>query len=156
MNKVVNSYSINNRLAVPRRRSSLSETAATVARPALDTFPRQTPVYLPGRAEAREKVARRAAARRRDFFPTWIIFASLVAFTFVLCVIVNVNSRSEMHNELQQQQLLDAEIKQLQNDNSAIADEVRRLQSDPATIERAARERLNMGFPGEKVLVSVR
>jgi cell division protein FtsB len=61
-----------------------------------------------------------------------------------------------MQTELQQQQQLHTEIEQIQNVNTALADEVRRLQSDPATIERAARERLSMSRPNEKILVPVR
>lgn len=153
MNKAVNSFSLNNRLAAPRRRT-LAETA--IARPAIGTLPRKTPVFLPGRAEVREQIAKRAALRQKNFLPAWIIFAAIVAFTFAFCAIVNVKTRSEMHEELQQQQLLHAEIEQLQNDNSALADEVRRLHSDPATIERAARERLGMVGKDEKVLVLAR
>ncbi len=149
MNKVVNTYSLNNRLAANRH----SSLAATTARPVNGTSQRKTPVYLPGRAEARERIAKRAAARRNKFLPNWIIFIFVVAITFALCVIVNVKIRSEMQIELQQQQQLHTEIEQLQNFNSALADEVRRLQSDPATIEREARKRLNMVGPNEKVLV---
>lgn len=153
MKKVVNTYSLNNRLAA-QRPSPLAAGAADTARPVVGTSPqRKTPVYLPGRAEARERIAKRAAARRNKFLPNWIIFVFVVAITFALCVIVNVKIRSEMQIELQQQQQLHTEIEQLQNLNSALADEVRRLQSDPATIEREARNRLNMARPDEKVLV---
>lgn len=151
MKKDVNTFSLNNRLAATRP-TSFAVTAS--ARPVAGTSPqRKTPVYLPGRAEARERIAKRAAARRNKIIPNWIIFVFIVAITFALCVILNVKIRSEMQTELQQQQQLHTEIEQLQNFNSALADEVRRLQSDPATIERAARERLNMGRPDEKVLI---
>lgn len=154
MNKVANTYSLNNRLAAPRN-SSLANTAA--ARPAVGASrQRKTPVYLPGRVEAREQIARRAASRRKNFIPTWIIFTFVVALTFTFCAILNVKIRSEMQIELQQQQQLHTEIEQIQNVNTALADEVRRLQSDPATIERAARERLSMSRPNEKILVPVR
>ena len=111
---------------------------------------------MPGRAEAREQIAKRAAARRNKFIPNWIIFVFVVAITFALCVILNVKTRSEMQKELLDQQQLHTEIEQLQNFNSALADEVRRLQSDPATIERAARERLGMVGKNEQVLVLAR
>lgn len=150
MKKDVNTFSLNNRLAATRP-TSFAVTAS--ARPVAGAPQRKTPVYLPGRAEARERIAKRAAARRNKIIPNWIIFVFIVAITFALCVILNVKIRSEMQTELQQQQQLHTEIEQLQNFNSALADEVRRLQSDPATIERAARERLNMGRPDEKVLI---
>ncbi|HYP50314.1 MAG TPA: septum formation initiator family protein [Pyrinomonadaceae bacterium] len=154
MNKVVNTYSLNNRLAA-QRPSPLAATANT-ARPVAGTSQRKTPVYLPGRAEARERIAKRAAARQNKFIPNWIIFVFVVAITFALCVILNVKTRSEMQKELLDQQQLHTEIEQLQNFNSALADEVRRLQSDPATIERAARERLGMVGKNEQVLVLAR
>ena len=154
MNKVVNTYSLNNRLAA-QRPSPLAATANT-ARPVAGTSQRKTPVFMPGRAEAREQIAKRAAARRNKFIPNWIIFVFVVAITFALCVILNVKTRSEMQIELQQQQQLHSEIEQLQNSNSALADEVRRLQSDPTTIEREARNRLNMARPNEQVLVLAR
>ena len=149
MNKVANTFSLNNRLAARRH------TPLAPARP-IGTSTRKTPVYLPGRAEVREQIARRAAARKKSFVPVWIIFTFIVAFTFAFCAILNVKTRSEMHEELQQQQLLHAEIEQLQNNNSALADKVRRLQSDTATIERAARQRLNMVRANEKIVVPVR
>ena len=154
MKKDVNTYSLNNRLAATRP-TSFAATAS--ARPVAGTSPqRKTPVFMPGRAEARERIAKRAAARRNKIIPNWIIFVLVVAITFALCVILNFKTRSEMQNELQQQQQLHTEIEQLQSFNSALADEVRRLQSDPATIERAARERLGMVGAGEKVLVLAR
>lgn len=153
MNKVVNTYSLNNRLA-PTRPTPHAAVANVTARPVIGTSQqRKTPVYLPGRVEAREQVARRAAARKNKFMPNWLIFVFVVAITFSLCVILNVKSRSEVQIELQQRQQLQTEIEQIQNFNSALADEVRRLQSDPATIERAARERLNMARPDEQVLI---
>ena len=153
MNKLVNTYSLNNRLAA-QRPSPIAATAN--ARPAVGASQRKTPVYLPGRAEARERIAKRAAARKNNFIPRWIIFVFVVALTFTLCVILNVKTRSEMQLEQEQQRSLQSEIEQLQNSNSALADEVRRLQSDPATIEREARNRLNMGRPNEQVLVLAR
>jgi cell division protein FtsL len=156
LNKVVNTYSLNNRLAATRRPTLADpRSAALSASPA--TAARKTPVYLPGRAEMRERLARRAARRQQNFLPTWLIFIFVVAFTFIMCVIVNVQTRSELQMEMLEQQQLHTEIEQLQNDNSALANEIHRLQSDPATIERAARERLNMARPTERIsLVPVR
>lgn len=153
MNKVANTYSLNNRLAAPRNSNALTAPARPVVGASRQ---RKTPVFLPGRAEARERVAKRAAARKKNFVPTWLIFTFVVAITFALCAILNVKSRSEMQAELQQQQQLHTEIEQIQNINTALADEVRRLQSDPATIERAARERLSMSRPNEKFWVPAR
>lgn len=148
MNKVANSYSLNNRVAAQRHTSLISRPGGTSAR--------KYPMFAPGRAEVRERIAKRAERRRKGFLPHWIIFTFVLAFTFTFCAIVNVKTRTEMQTELQQQQLLHTEIKKLENENIELADEVRRLQSDPVTIERAARERLNMARPDEKIYVSAR
>jgi cell division protein FtsL len=136
LNRVVNTYSLNS------------------AKVAQKPLPRRTPAFAPGRAEVRERIRTRAERRRRNkILPQWLIFVSVVAITFSFCVIVNVKTRSEMHEELQEQRSLHTEIERLQNENDSLADEVRRLQSDPAAIERAARDRLGMVRANEKRII---
>ncbi|MEP6924945.1 MAG: septum formation initiator family protein [Pyrinomonadaceae bacterium] len=106
--------------------------------------PRTMPVYAPGRVEARERVRARALNPQNSSVPRWMIFTALVLITFAFCVVLNVRSRSEMRLEQQQNGILNGEIKQLQEANTALAEEIHNLQTDPATIERAARQRLYM------------
>ncbi len=46
---------------------------------------------------------------------------------------------------------LNADIEQLKQDNDALAREVRTLKTDPACIERMARDKLGLARPGEIV-----
>lgn len=116
---------------------------------------RTIPIYAPGRTEAREKVRARARATagRTGNIPRWMIFAGLVLITFAFCVILNVRANAEMLLEQQRGGVLNNEIRQLQKDNASLAEEINSLQTDPATIERAARQRLNMVRANEKILI---
>ncbi len=138
MNKVVNTYWTDSRLS--------SQSVA----------PRAIPVLPEGREAVRAKIRARAEARRRGgVIPRWFIFTLIAVLTFIFCLTVNLRTHSEMMSEMEKQQMLNAEVLQLQTENTAIAEEVQKLQTDPATIERAARERLGMGRPNEKrILVS--
>lgn len=44
-----------------------------------------------------------------------------------------------------------ANIERLDHDNSALADQVSALKTDPKTIERIAREEIGLARPGEKI-----
>lgn len=119
--------------------------------------PRVIPVYAPGRVEARERVRARAAAKQKIIIiPRWLFFIAMVALTFGFCLTLNVKTKQEITAEQQQQRVLSGEIEQIRNDNTDLAEEIRRLQNDPATIERTARQRLNMVKSNEKVLVPAR
>ena len=136
MNKVANTYSLNERLVSQQVTS------------------RKKPVFAPGRVEVRERIAARAERRRKNkIMPQWLIFVSVVVMTFAFCVIVNVKTRSEMQSQLQEQSALHTEIEKLQNENDSLTTEISGLQSDPAIIERAARLRLNMVRASERILV---
>ena len=115
--------------------------------------PRTVPVYAPGRIEAREQVRRRAIKIQNGYFSRWMIFTVLLTMTFAFCTVLNVRSFSEMRLEQQKQSVLNIEVKQMQEANTALAEEIKNLKSDPATIERLARQRLNMVRANERILV---
>jgi len=117
---------------------------------------RTIPVYAPSRTEARERIVAHAWRRKKATVSRGMFFFVVVVFTFSFCLVLNVKARREMVFEHQQQAVLQSEIEQIRNNNSALLEETRRLQSDPATIERVARQRANMIRPNEKVLVSDR
>jgi len=50
-----------------------------------------------------------------------------------------------------QAEVMQAEVQRVREENARIADEIRRLQTDRAYIERLAREELGMVKPGELV-----
>ena len=74
--------------------------------------------------------------------------------TFAACLALNFKSHAEMREEQQKLNQITGEIEQLRNANSAISDELYKLQNDSATIERNARQRLSMMRANEKILVS--
>ncbi|MBC7796932.1 MAG: septum formation initiator family protein [Pyrinomonadaceae bacterium] len=114
------------------------------------------PVYAPGRVEIRERIRSRALQSRSKSPSRLMIFCVLVALTFAFCVTLGIKTRSEMNRELNEQNQYQIEIDKLQKNNSALIDETRLLQSDPTTIERAARQRLNMAKSNERITVSKR
>lgn len=116
--------------------------------------PRTIPVYAPGRIEAREKVRVRGSREQARLTPTWIVFAALLLLSFAACVALNFKSQLEMREEQQKLNQTVGEVEQLKSANSAIFDELYKLQNDPATIERNARQRLSMMRANEKVLIS--
>ncbi len=116
-------------------------------------FPRTLPIYAPGRVEAREQVRRRAISRQNNYFSRWMIFMILIIVTFAFCTVLNAKSLSKMHLEQQKQNALSGEVKQIQEANMALAEEINNLRNDPATIERHARQRLNMVRANERILV---
>ncbi len=51
-------------------------------------------------------------------------------------------------------QALQSEVERLQKENNQYVDQIRSLKSDPAAIEKEAREQLRYARPGEVVLVA--
>lgn len=131
MNKVVNTYWADNRLA-----------AQSVApRTAGQTFG--------------QNISQTAAeSKRGKLIPRWLIFAVIAFLSFLFCLTINVRTHSKMVNEIDEQAVLNGQLKQIEADNQGLREEVSRLQNDPQTIERAARIRLNMVRPNEKIVIS--
>lgn len=118
--------------------------------------PRTIPIYAPSRVEARERIRIRAQRRQTVFVPRWLVFLVLMMLTFAFCAALNVKTGAKMNVEMQQQTVLQHEIENLQTGNQALADEVSSLASDSAAIQRAARQRLGMILPSERILVPAR
>ncbi len=87
-------------------------------------------------------VRRRAKGARRTATatPQWFVFAVITSMTFMLCLAINFRAFSEMTVEMQQNERLSIEMKQLTNENLAIQDEIHTLKNDSRTIEREARK----------------
>ena len=139
MNRVVNSYSVDNRLRAQR-----------VAPRVLPAFPR----LPPAREISRDLIGSRTEIRQRGgLIPSWVIFTMVVAAMFALGVSVNIRSHSELKAATIQNEAASAEVAALREANNEIAQEVKLLQnSDPATIETQARLQLSMVRPNEIVL----
>lgn len=132
MNKAANTYWIDNRLQAQR--------VATRALPSIA-------------APARELIGTRTEIRRRGgLIPSWVVFVTIILATFALCVTVMVRTRAEAHAASQQRQKVSSEVESLRNGNAALASEIKRLRSDPRSIESAARERLKMARENEIIV----
>ena len=133
MNKAANTYWVDNRLQAQR--------VATRALPGL---------AVPARELSREIIGTRAEIRRRGgLIPSWVVFVTIILATFALCVTVMVRTSAEAHAASQQHQKISSEVETLRNGNAALASEIKRLRSDPRSIESAARERLKMARENE-------
>ena len=136
MNKAANTYWIDNRLQAQR--------VATRALPGL---------AAPARELSRELIGTRAEIRRRGgLIPSWVVFVTIILATFALCVTVMVRTRAEAHAASQQHRKIISEVESLRNGNAALASEIKRLRSDPRSIESAARERLKMARENEIIV----
>jgi len=71
-----------------------------------------------------------------------------------LLAIFNDKGALQVRAQNQKLSTLESEIKKLENENKQLTDEIQALRSDPATIEKFAREELKLVKPGEIVLVA--
>jgi len=86
------------------------------------------------------KTRAKAARRTETATPQWFVFAIITLTTFMLCLAINFRAFSEMSVEIQQNERLSIELKQLTNENLAIQQEIHSLQTDSHAIEREARK----------------
>ncbi len=70
----------------------------------------------------------------------------------MICLTVNLRAYGELSAEIDQHQILNAEVNQLTVENSTLQEEIKQIKTDSSMIEREAR-RLGMSRPNEKVLV---
>lgn len=132
MNKVVNTYSIDNRLRSQR----------VIAR---------TP--LNARNWSRKITGTRTDAHRHsEIIPSWVIIAVAVLVMIALCATVTMRFYTKANVATKQHEEINKEIELLRSGNRALEDEVRRLQNDPRTIESVARKRLNMVRENEIIM----
>jgi len=106
-------------------------------------------VFIPAknsRARSRTQTVKREKAN------SWLGFAVVVALSSMICLTINLRAYSELSAEINQHQVLNAEVNQLTTENSALQEEIQQIKTDSAMIEREAR-RLGMSRPNEKVLV---
>jgi cell division protein FtsB len=90
--------------------------------------------------------------RRGGIIPSWVVFGMILLATFAVCVTVNMRTRAKVQIAAQQLTAMQTDVEALRNINSSLKAEVQRLQTDPRTIELAARARLNMVRSNEFVV----
>ncbi|MGH9354738.1 MAG: FtsB family cell division protein [Terriglobia bacterium] len=89
---------------------------------------------------------------RNARFRRWTVVASILASIALLAhAIFGGNGFLTLRQKRHEYQALSQQIEQLKQENSSLEKEVHGLKSDPATIERYAREELHMARPGELI-----
>jgi cell division protein FtsB len=81
------------------------------------------------------------------------VFALLAIATLVLAIF-NDKGLIQVRAQIETLKTLEADITRIQAENKSMIEEIQALQSDPATIEKLAREELKLVKPGEVVLVT--
>ena len=80
-----------------------------------------------------------------------ILVLLLVSVALIVHNIFGQNGYLASRRQLKELQTLQQQILQLQQENEELEKENRALKSDPAAIERKAREDLHLAKPGEKI-----
>ena len=89
------------------------------------------------------------APRRRIKGFLFLLFLIIASYEFV----GGDHGFYRIRNQTRRIELMKAEIVEIQKENGALRRQIALLESDPATIERIARERYRMVKPGETVYV---
>jgi cell division protein FtsB len=91
-------------------------------------------------------------AQMRDFVrrnTIWFLVAGLVLL--VLQDVLGTHGVLAMHHSMKQSAEIQKEIKQLDQENQKLQNRVQSLKTDPAAIERIAREDMGLARPGEYI-----
>lgn len=131
MNRVGNTYWLSNRQVTQR-----------VSAQALPT--------LPVREISRELVP--VALSWLRLIPSWIFLAMILVATLGICSTVIVRTRAELQASTMEYGRMTSEIAAIRKSNLSLQVEIRRIATDPLTIESAARERLGMVRPNDVVV----
>jgi cell division protein FtsB len=113
------------------------------------------------RAPRAEAAAARCIERTRPVW-SWLALewrrlgtgaALLIIVGLLLHAMYGANGMSVYRQKRAELQSLRSEVERLQKENDQHVDQIRSLKSDPAAIEKEAREQLRYARPGEVVLV---
>ncbi len=89
---------------------------------------------------------------RSEGFRRWAVLAGmLIAIALVVHSIFGENGFLTLRQKRREYKSLSHQIVQLKQENGSLEKEVQGLKSDPATIERYAREELHMARQGEVI-----
>ncbi len=91
--------------------------------------------------------ASRPARRRR-----WLVGLAALAF-LVVCVhqIVGENGYLTLRQRRREAQQVEQEVRRLAEENQRFERQIRKLRTDPAAIERLARQEMKLARPGEYI-----
>jgi cell division protein FtsB len=84
--------------------------------------------------------------------PSWMLLAMILMATLGICSTVITRSKAELKASTTEYGRISSEIASIRRSNTSLQVEIRRMASDPGTIESAARERLGMVRPNDVVV----
>jgi cell division protein FtsL len=84
--------------------------------------------------------------------PSWMFLAMILMATLAICSTVIIRSTAELNASTTEYGRINSEIASIRRSNTSLQVEIRRMASDPSTIESAARERLGMVRPNDVVV----
>jgi cell division protein FtsB len=153
------------RLGAPSRARIIprpGEGLRTAIYQAMDQAKVQAKVRAKDQAPRAEAAAARCVERTRPVW-TWLAVewrrlgtaaASVLIVGLLLHAMYGANGMVVYRQKRAEMQALQREVERLQKENNQQAEQIRSLKSDPAAIEKEAREQLRYTRPGEFVLVS--
>jgi cell division protein FtsB len=115
-----------------------------------------------GQAPRAEAAAARCVERTRPiwtwFVQEWRRLGTMAAMLLIAGILVHAlygaNGMVIYQQKRAEMKALQSEVERLQKENGQYVDQIRSLKSDPAAIEKEAREQLRYARPGEIVLVA--
>ncbi len=134
MSRVANTYWVDERISSQRVLPRTASTLPSVRELSLDLIGTRTEVR-----------------RRGGVIPSWVIFGMIILATFALCVTVTIRTHAQMRTASEQYLKIQHDVDALRRGNAALERDIQRLQSDPRSIELAARS-LNMARANEIVV----
>ena len=81
------------------------------------------------------------------------VLGAVVAFFLLLIAVAGINSFRDLAAARERERMLEVKIEQTEERIDRLRGRIERLRSDPATLERLAREELGLVRPGDVVIV---
>jgi cell division protein FtsB len=78
----------------------------------------------------------------------------MLTVAMLLLAVFNAKGAIQVHAQADKLEAIQAEISKLDSDNKLLNTEIQALRTDPAAIEKVAREELKLVKPGEIILVT--
>ena len=80
-----------------------------------------------------------------------ILMLLLVSVVMIVHEIFGANGYLALRRQQKERETLQQQIEQLQQENEQLEKQIKALKSDPAAIERLAREQMHLAKPGETI-----
>ncbi len=113
-----------------------------------DLFQPEKPAKPPAPLSSRQKAL---AVARRAWRPVGTVTAVLLAALVMWHVVNGNHGLSVWHQERAEDRELQQQIKNIQQENAQLLQEIERLKTNPDAIEHVAREKLHYAKPGEVI-----